>query len=61
MLLNPNNGNEALNNLNKGGKNKLSRMGKDQSKRIMERKLFKDMIMKGIGKSAFKKNKVNPA
>ena len=34
-------------------------MGKDQSKRMMERKLFKDMIMKGIQKNTFKKNKGN--
>ena len=34
--------------MNKGMKNKLNRMSKDESKRIMERKLFKDMIMKGI-------------
>ena len=37
--------NEEMNN---GMRNKLNRMSKDESKRVMERKLFKDMIMKGI-------------
>ena len=32
-------------------------MNKDQSKRMMERKLFKDMIMQGIDKNMFKKHK----
>jgi len=42
---------QFLNNdeINNGIRNKLNRMSKDESKRVMERKLFKDMIMKGIG------------